>query len=219
MQKKIWRRMERNRINKDILFMIPIIDVDPFLNDDFSSSDELLKALGREGLIFITTKHITQSTRLQVIDAAKELFNLPLRDKMLIPFDNLRGYISTGNESGGSQFEYKEGFAYGFESSTSLNKLSCQNQWPQNYKDIPILTRFYNLVAEICMSLMKALSHALNVDRSEWEEKFSNSISVSLMRLFHYYPSRNLDNVCTRYISQLILNRIQEVQNILIGDF
>ena len=134
---------------------------------------------------------------------------MPNEDKRAIPFSSggfTRGYIGMGEESGSDRLEVKEAFSYGYEwrednkeRGTEGNPMQGPNRWPSpisfpsSHRES--LNGYYKEACRVSHAVTKGLALALG-EKEEFLDKFcENGDSISLMRLFKYYPYSHGDAV------------------------
>lgn len=200
--------------------MAPLIfDIEPILinngdrNAEYEVTSRLIwEALSTHGLMHIKlpSSILSREKRLAILEAARQLFNLPITDKASVRMSDgieggsfMRGYIPAGGESGSRQLEWKEGFAYGWHSSdvslcmhdnSMTSPLHATNVWPDglNSDYIALLNEYYRVASQVCWAITQALSLQL-INRIgslvNLEKLCRDGERISLMRLFHYFPS------------------------------
>jgi len=184
---------------------LPIIDLTPFLEDRPSSEREhvasvLHTACKAYGAFYLTGHGIDNRA---VLRRMREFFVLPAIEKRKIAIEKggfTRGYIGMGEESGSDALEVKEAFSYGYpweKGRSPENTLQGENVWP----DPSVLPTGWRQVMEGLYAQMirvsEALSSAFSLSYGKSEDYLAGYCkggeTVSLMRLFHYYPYQAAD--------------------------
>lgn len=184
---------------------VPIVDISPLfegLSTDPSfqhAAHALVKALSTSGLLFIKGFGLTREDCIQLLDAGRLLFLLEQKEDVKIKSGGFsRGYMAKGGESGSNKLELKEGFVYGYnwdsdsllalESQRQRTRLHGNNVWPPGLppNQRKLLCDFYTKASDICMALTRGVCFVLGV---HWDEFCARGREISLMRLFHYFPS------------------------------
>jgi isopenicillin N synthase-like dioxygenase len=191
---------------------IPNIDFSPLFNENINEiassniSSEIDSALKTYGLFLISGIEWTYDKNYDnFFSSASSLFDLPLMDKEEVAISNdnfLREYLQMGSESGlKSVFEPKEGYAWGYEwANSSFEKSNCMevdNIWPLrfNHSNQLVLNKLYSLKAELSNIIAKLITKYLIKESiiNEYENDFqTGGDKISLMRLFHYFPSNSV---------------------------
>ncbi|KAI8920890.1 hypothetical protein DFJ77DRAFT_447739 [Powellomyces hirtus] len=192
---------------------LPLIDVSPFNGREASSeaqraavAEELARACATHGAFYFKSGEIgklTENARLKVFNAAQEFFALPDDVKNKIPIRAggfTRGYIPIGGESGSQAVEVKEAFSYGYpwpSTRTPENSLQGPNEWPDARAVSPnwqkTLEEFYAGMVQVAEAVTRALSVALGMDAEYFPSFCKEGDTISLMRLFHYFPYEKAD--------------------------
>jgi isopenicillin N synthase-like dioxygenase len=167
--------------------------------------------------VFVAVGHPIPSNQYEhAIDAGYGLFRLPIEAKQNVSIDKLggigRGYLSFGKESGvASYFEPKEGYSYGYEFSgdgTQEHPLQRPNTWPDGFaeEDRTAVVDLYNSKIEVAKVILEAIS-SLSKDGSHGDHSIDyldaarGGETISIMRLFHYFPNsytRNVEGISGR---------------------
>lgn len=191
---------------------IPVIDISLC---DSKEEDHLIccyaidTALRQFGTFIAINHAIPLSIEKQSFDSAKELFSLDILNKVNVSLNQEnfgRGYIPFGKEAGVSSYlEVKEGYSYGMKRSVrnfkKRNPMESLNIWPSNLSNFAI-QQLENQFVEQVRVLKVVISALLAVwkDNGDIHSGFYNAMlqciennsdgdSISLMRLFHYFPS------------------------------
>ncbi len=184
---------------------IPIIDIAPFLQN---STDEEKKIVAEKindacikyGVFLLKNHGINNKLMLSKM---AEFFTLPqdVKDSISItPGGFTRGYIGMGKESGSDALEVKEAFSYGYawpKDEKPKNNMQGENVWPdKNLLSSEWQSSMQQLFESMC-NIANALTRAFSISYGKTEnylgEYCKNGNSISLMRLFHYFPYQKAD--------------------------
>jgi isopenicillin N synthase-like dioxygenase len=160
---------------------------------------QILKAIQNYGAFHVKTNFTAEDCR-QLFMSSKDLFSVPEQVKQeyqVKPGGFTRGFLRLGAESGSNLYELKEGFSYGYElKSEPRNKLQGPNVWPKNTNEssIKTLQSFFSFCSSLSQQLTALLSQAITGDH-RWLEHCKDGDTISLMRLFHYFPSDEKDSL------------------------
>lgn len=188
---------------------IPVIDVSVFsassnANHDakMSAARELYRACSELGVFYVTGHDISHEDRSKVFKCASDLFSLSDRVKQSVKVQSggfARGYIGFGAESGSNRLECKEGYSYGYDWQRSCrpeNNMQGPNQWPdKSVLDpdfIPTMNGFYSNIVLTSERVIRGLSLALGFKECHLPAACVDGDTISLMRLFHYFPYEQL---------------------------
>eukprot|EP00457_Paulinella_chromatophora_P007997 gb/GEZN01008024.1/.p1 GENE.gb/GEZN01008024.1/~~gb/GEZN01008024.1/.p1 ORF type:complete len:423 (-),score=44.63 gb/GEZN01008024.1/:125-1393(-) len=150
----------------------------------------------RETGFFYATGHGYSAE--DIFKAMREYFALSVEKKSRIPITPggfTRGYIGIGAESGGSSFEVKEGFSYGYNWPLDCapdNPLQGPNVLPDpsllpHGWDV-VLNRHFDSMVMVSDLVCRALSLSLDLEEAGLGTHCRQGASISLMRLFRYLP-------------------------------
>lgn len=189
----------------DTKLEIPVIDISPFLTQ--STIEEKLaiakminEACVKYGLFFLKNHGIDNKKMLSKIS---EFFALPQESKDSIAVKKggfTRGYIGMGEESGSDALEVKEAFSYGYAwppNKKPENNMQGENVWP----DKTVLSsdwqssmqELFDSMCNVATALTKAFSLSYGKSEEHLGEYCKEGDSISLMRLFHYFPYQKAD--------------------------
>ncbi|KAJ3408660.1 hypothetical protein HDV05_004791 [Chytridiales sp. JEL 0842] len=184
---------------------LPIIDVSPFFPSTANpptpelqtlqkrAAESLLQACETYGAFHVRAPTVNFD---KAFNAADQFFHLPLKVKSAIPIKKggfTRGYIGIGGESGGSALEVKEAFSYGYNwdpLKPPTNPLQGPNVYPiaealdNRWK--ADLNEFYEAAVEAARATTRCL--ALAMDLPQLPGYCEGGETISLMRIFRYYP-------------------------------
>ena len=175
---------------------LPTIDL---ADSQEKSSKILFEAATKYGFFNIINHGIATATTQQVLQSAKELFNLDLNDKLHLPYDDTHwGYIPYMNEAtdpnqqkGG---DMKEGFyihnKIGKRNNTTTvksftdsdhNQVSHrQNRWPDESKlpkFRPVINKYMGDLNSLAMKITELIALSLNLSSNYFKQPGTIQIS------------------------------------------
>ncbi|CAG8450862.1 8093_t:CDS:2 [Ambispora leptoticha] len=187
----------------DLSPLVPLVNNAPSVTNPVSKiASELQNACISYGAFYVTCSSFSRDAELKILDNARRFFNLPETVKSNIPIRSggfTRGYIAMGVESGSHRIEFKEAFSYGYEwnpSDKPNNSLQGPNEWDNLDEILGLewrngLNEFYSQMVFLAELLVKGLEIALQL---ELQSYCAGGETISLMRLFHYFPYSNEQN-------------------------
>jgi isopenicillin N synthase-like dioxygenase len=176
---------------------IPIVSLD----DDLEGG-RLADAFAEFGCCYLTGHGISTALETSVMASARFFCELPESVKEAIPVVQsgdgfTRGFIGIGKESGSvERVEVKEAFSYGFEweeGRTAFgNGLQGPNVWPSE-RDWPVenrrvMNQFFGKMTGASRAVSRHLSRSLYADEGFLDSFCQQGDTISIMRLFHYFP-------------------------------
>eukprot|EP00752_Nemacystus_decipiens_P012401 g10988.t1 len=191
---------------------IPTINIEPLLEGSrgsYSAKDRdttaisLMRACATHGLFFVTGHGITATQRRVAFDNARRFFSLPESAKTKVPARKggfTRGYIGFGGESGSHLLECKEAFSFGFpwpDDQPPTNALQGPNIWPdrdslaEDWRDS--MVSLFRLMVSVNEAVARGLSLCPDLGLQGLPSLCQGGDTISLMRLFHYFPYGNDD--------------------------
>ena len=204
MIKSLYKSLHSFHINCFSSLKLPIIDISPYISSSSppssssiskaTISSEIASASEQYGA-FLLKNHPLLSPRM--ISSMKSFFTLSTASKALVQNKSIgftRGYIGMGEESGSDSYEVKEAFSYGFDWSAAQNiknPLQGPNIWPDE-NQLPgfkfSMLQGYKHICQISEALTKGYSMSLGLKEDYLGEFCKEGDTISLMRLFHYFP-------------------------------
>jgi isopenicillin N synthase-like dioxygenase len=186
---------------------LPTIDIGPLNgNADVSVKHHIASQLDAAcktfGAFYIVGHGIDSSATLS---SMHEFFALPRDEKQRIAVasgGSNRGYIGMGKESGSDALEVKEAYSYGYswdEAVAPHNQLQGSNIWPdaqllpQMWKQQ--MEAFYLKMFSVATMLTKSFSLSFDYPEDHLSDFCKGGETISLMRLFHYYPYTAADDL------------------------
>lgn len=178
---------------------IPIISLD---DPTAAQGDHLADAFAEFGCCYLTGHGISRALESSVMASAQSFCALPESVKEAIPVVQsgdgfTRGFIGIGKESGSAErVEVKEAFSYGFEweegRATFANGLQGANVWPSE-RDWPaanrhVMNQFFGKMVGASRAVSRHLSRSLYADEGFLDGFCQQGDTISIMRLFHYFP-------------------------------
>ncbi len=189
---------------------LPVIDLSP-LENPFSSpksrldkiATDVQNACTKYGAFYIICSFFSTTDQKLMKETCQQFFSLPSDIKSSIPIKSggfTRGYIGTGGESGSHRLEVKEAFSYGYEWENNETKFENPLQGPNEWGNLERtlgtewnkkLNQYYNKMVSLSELVVKSLELALNI---ELRQHCIGGETISLLRLFRYFPYKNTDN-------------------------
>lgn len=179
---------------------IPVISLD---DPTAAQGDALADAFAEFGCCYLSGHGVSRALEQAVMSSAQSFCSLPDAAKQEIPVVEsgngfTRGFIGIGKESGSAErVEVKEAFSYGFEwgdeaRTEFANGLQGQNVWPSP-KDWPtanreVMNEFFGKMTSASRAVSKHLSRSLYASESFLDDYCHEGHTISIMRLFHYFP-------------------------------
>lgn len=190
--------------------MLPVIDITPFLaggaEEDKSRTSSLLHHACKQFGAFYLTGHGIDTA--SVLGRMRDFFSLPTEEKRRIAFAKggfTRGYIGMGEESGSDALEVKEAFSYGYpweQGRIPENSMQGANVWPASDLLAPgwqhAMESFYAHMITVSEALAAAFSRSYGKADDYLSSFCKGGETVSLMRLFHYFPYPEADRAFPR---------------------
>lgn len=184
---------------------LPIIDIRPFLVNGNSTqkkdiAHQLHQACCEFGAFYLSGHGINNR---DVLERMRQFFSMSTADKESIAIRKggfTRGYIGMGSESGSDALEVKEAFSYGYPWKPGVvpeNSLQGENVWP-DAGQLPIgwqvaMEDCYQQLINVAVGLTKAFSISYGKEEEYLGSYCEGGETISLMRLFHYFPYREAD--------------------------
>eukprot|EP01006_Ploeotia_vitrea_P004621 TRINITY_DN115014_c0_g1_i1.p1 TRINITY_DN115014_c0_g1~~TRINITY_DN115014_c0_g1_i1.p1 ORF type:complete len:338 (-),score=20.91 TRINITY_DN115014_c0_g1_i1:123-1136(-) len=187
--------------------LLPVIDVSslsaPLSKETLNElSSKIRDACVNYGFFYVVGHGISEECIKNVRGAAKEFFDLPLDTKKTVPLKSggfTRGYIAIGEESGSDRLEVKEAFSYGYnwdENKQPENPLQGPNSWPSTTILPPRwrgeLNTYYTEMVRVSQLVARGLAIAMGHDQTYFDTFCEQGDTISLMRMFHYFPYNSL---------------------------
>ncbi|CEG47419.1 2og-fe oxygenase [Plasmopara halstedii] len=183
---------------------IPVISL-----DDPQQGDKLANAFARFGCCYLTDHGISDMLASQIMHSAASFCALSdeIKDAIPVVHNNkgfTRGYIGMGKESGSAErVEVKEAFSYGYKWPEEKipqfdNGLQGPNVWPK-LTDWPcshrnVLNEFFRKMTDASRVITRSLSKSLYDNVSFLDKYCQHGETISLMRMFHYFPYEHYAN-------------------------
>ena len=179
---------------------IPLIN----LSNWFSSEVSLRKQIAKEvrnaclssGFMYVTNHGISRLVIDDVMQAARDLFSLPLETKLKIHDEKLgyyRGYIPLDGEKTdpGHSADYKEAFDLGLQlqiddpQHPGFKRLSAPNLWPENQPDFRIsVERYFQEALDLAKELFRLFALSLELPENYFD--LVTDMPIAQMRLMRY---------------------------------
>jgi isopenicillin N synthase-like dioxygenase len=184
---------------------IPTIDYQDFISNDIEKRNNFIQDLGdafsQIGFVIVKNHGVSEKLRQQLFNVSKEIFEQPKEIK--IKYEDLnnggqRGYISKGRETakGEKVPDLKEFWHIGQEvnDDPDLRATYPDNIWMDEVPTMKTLSeKIYATFENTGRNLLRAIALYLELDENYFDTKIYNGNSV--LRLLHYFPITNLDEV------------------------
>lgn len=187
------------------LHTVPTVDYHDFISGDAAKRSEFIQNLGdafsQIGFVIVKNHGVSEELRQELFDISKEIFAQPQTVKQ--QYEDLnnggqRGYISKGRETakGEKVPDLKEFWHIGQEVTDDP---ALKAEYPDNIwmSEVPHMKavgeKIYNTFENTGRNLLRAIALYLGMDENYFDNKIHNGNSI--LRLLHYYPVENLDNV------------------------
>jgi isopenicillin N synthase-like dioxygenase len=184
---------------------LPVIDIEPFLANGNEAkkrpiAEQLHEACRTYGAFYLKGHGINNKA---VLGNMKSFFALSEPQKNAIAIREggfTRGYIGMGEESGSDALEVKEAFSYGYsweKGRTPENSMQGENVWPtaESLTDgwQHSMEEFYAQMIRVAEGLTRAFSLSYGMEENHLAAFCTSGDTISLMRLFHYFPYQTAD--------------------------
>ncbi|KAI0477189.1 Clavaminate synthase-like protein [Xylariaceae sp. FL0804] len=195
-------------------FVIPTVDLEPFLRDPESAEaarvvEQVREACTTSGFFLIVNHGVPRALQDEVFAAAKTFFALPLEEKKAtMPENNKsvsknRGYEIIGSQAlqADTRPDLKEGFYVGQHipaddpRAKAHPQLMGPNVFPAGLADAELrepTERYYGAVFELSCRVMEVLARGLPYGRDVFGP-FTSNDPVCSIRLLHYPPQPERD--------------------------
>jgi isopenicillin N synthase-like dioxygenase len=185
---------------------LPILDISRFSDDPQQRSAflrELRAAAQGPGFFYLTGHGIADELLREVLDAARQFFALPERDKLAVEMINsphFRGYTRAGLEFTRGRPDWREQLDIGAErealpwnrSTPSWTRLQGPNQWPAVLPALKqILLRYQAEVTALAIRVLRVFAAALDQPDYVFEPIYSPAPN-QLLKIIRY-PGRDRD--------------------------
>jgi len=184
---------------------IPKVDYHDFISGDPQKRQQFIQDLGdafsQIGFVVVKNHGVTEEQRQKLFDTSKEIFKQPLDVKRKYEdVDNggQRGYISKGRETakGEKVPDLKEFWHIGqeVEDEPKLAEQYPENIWMDEVPDLQTVgMEIYKTFEQTGRNLLRAIALYLDLDENYFDDKIKNGNSI--LRLLHYYPVENWQEV------------------------
>lgn len=188
--------------NKNMIAKVDYLD---FVSGDSAKRQHFIKEFGdsfsRMGFAIVANHGVTQALRDELFKVAIHFFDQ--EDKVKITYEDLsnagqRGYISKNRESAKGQKvpDLKEFYHVGqtVTDGDPIKDTYADNIWPEEIPEFKeVCQKVYRTFEQTGKNLLSAIALYLGLDEHYFNDKVHNGNSV--LRLLHYYPLENVDNV------------------------
>lgn len=190
---------------KMALQSVPTVDYHDFISGDSQKREQFIQNLGdafsQIGFVIVKNHGVSEELRQELFDLSKNIFDQPQEVKQ--KYEDLtnggqRGYISKGRETakGKKVPDLKEFWHIGqqVEDEPALENEYPDNIWMDEVADLQkVGTKVYRTFEQTGRNLLRAIALYLDLDENYFDAKIHNGNSV--LRLLHYFPVENLDDV------------------------
>jgi isopenicillin N synthase-like dioxygenase len=185
--------------------MIAKVDYLDFVSGNSEKRQNFIKEFGdsfsRMGFAIVANHGVTKELRDELFEVAIKFFDK--EDALKIKYEDLsnagqRGYISKNRESAKGQKvpDLKEFYHIG-QTVTDGDPIKVtypDNIWPDEIPGFKeVCQKVYQTFEQTGKNLLSAIALYLNLQENYFDDKVHNGNSV--LRLLHYYPLENVDNV------------------------
>ncbi len=188
--------------NKNAIAKVDYLD---FISGDPVKRTNFIKEFGdsfsRMGFAIVANHGVTEALRSELFEVAKKFFDLD--DETKKHYEDLgnagqRGYISKNRESakGKKVPDLKEFYHVGqtVTDGDPIKDSYPDNIWPREVPEFQeICQRVYRTFEQTGRNLLKAIALYLDLQEDYFDDKIHNGNSV--LRLLHYYPLENVDDL------------------------
>lgn len=184
---------------------VPTVDYHDFISDDPQKRTQFIQDLGdafsQIGFVIVRNHGVSEELRQELFQVSKNIFDQPQDVKQKyedITNGGQRGYISKGRETakGEKVPDLKEFWHIGQE---VVNEPTLKTEYPDNIwmDEIPDLQtigmKVYKTFEQTGRNLLRAIALYLGLDEHYFDAKIHNGNSI--LRLLHYFPVKNLDEI------------------------
>lgn len=189
-------------MNKDA---IAVVDYNDYISGDTEKRNAFIKNFGDSfsnmGFAIVRNHGVSSALRNQLMEVSKAFFELPTDTKKR--YENLalagqRGYISKNRESakGQSLPDIKEFYHIGqtVTDNDPIKEEYPDNIWPKEIAQFKSVGEtVYNTFEQTGKNLLQAVALYLGLPEGYFNDKVHNGNSI--LRLLHYYPVHNLNDI------------------------
>jgi len=184
---------------------ITTVDFNDFISGDAEKKNDFIRKLGNSfaetGFVIVRNHGLSRQLREDLFKVSKNFFELAEADKRTyedIKLSGQRGYISIGKETakGFATPDLKEFFHIGqrVEDNDPIKEEYPDNIWPEEVPELQkVGLEVYRTFEETGKNLLRALALYLNLGEDYFDDKIHNGNSI--LRLLHYFPLSNVDNI------------------------
>ncbi|XP_056858996.1 2-oxoglutarate-Fe(II) type oxidoreductase hxnY-like isoform X2 [Raphanus sativus] len=163
------------------VLQLSIIDLS--LPEKLSTSRLIRRAYLNHGFFYLTNHGVPEELMKRVFEESKNLFSLPLDEKIVMVRRGFRGYSPLYDEKG----DPKELFTFG--SSEGVLGQHYPNKWPS--EDLlplwrPTMERYYKSVVDVGKKLLGLVALALDLEENFFERLGAFNDQAAVVRLLRY---------------------------------
>ncbi|MTI33214.1 isopenicillin N synthase family dioxygenase [Xanthovirga aplysinae] len=184
---------------------IATVDFNDFISSDAERKASFIQKLGDSfaemGFVIVKNHGVSKELREDLFRVSKSFFELEeafKRNYEKKELNGQRGYISKNRETakGFQTPDLKEFFHVGqiVEDNDPIKEEYPDNIWPSEVKDMQeVTTQVYKTFENTGKHLLRAIALYLDLDEKYFDDKIHNGNSI--LRLLHYYPLSNVENI------------------------
>ncbi len=184
---------------------IAVVDYNDYTSGDPEKRNQFIRDFGDSfsnmGFAIVRNHGVSAELRSRLFDVSKAFFELPTEVKQRyenVELSGQRGYISKNKESakGKNVPDIKEFYHIGqtVKDNDPIQSEYPDNIWPEellNFKTVG--EQVYSTFEQTGRNLLKAVALYLDLEEDYFDAKIHNGNSI--LRLLHYYPVQNLEDI------------------------
>ena len=182
---------------------IAVVDYSDYISGDESRRNQFINDLGDSfsniGFAIVKNHGVTKKLRDELYDSCVEFFEKEdsIKTKYEIKgISGQRGYISPGRETakGADIPDLKEFYHIGQEVSKDNHFNYPENVWPEETPNLKIHgLEVFQTFQNTGRDLLRAIALYLDLEETYFDHKIEKGNSI--LRLLHYFPQKNLENI------------------------
>lgn len=184
---------------------VPTVDYQDFISGNTPKREQFIQDLGNAfsqiGFVIVKNHGVSEELRQELFDLSKKIFEQPQDIKQ--KYEDLnnggqRGYISKGRETakGEKVPDLKEFWHIGqqVQDEPILEEVYPKNIWMEEVPSLKdVGTKVYRTFEQTGRNLLRAIALYLDLNEDYFDKKIHNGNSI--LRLLHYFPIDNIDDV------------------------
>ncbi|MEH0156163.1 2-oxoglutarate and iron-dependent oxygenase domain-containing protein [Limibacter armeniacum] len=184
---------------------IATVDFNDLMSGDAQKKAAFVKEMGDSfsnmGFVIVSNHGVTEDLRQELFRVSKKYFELPEDVKAKYEIEGLggqRGHTGRNKESakGSDLPDLKEFYHVGqeVEDNDPIKDNYPDNVWPEEVPELEeISLKIYKTFEQTGKNLLRAIALYLGLDEFYFDDKIHNGNSI--LRMLHYYPQENVDNI------------------------